>query len=59
MCSRNTISRTTVFERSRLGFLIGPYGVPRFLAVSRDGRWALANYTVRWERDVVVLGNFR
>ena len=44
---------------ARFGFLIGPYGVPRFLAVSRDGRWALANYTVRWERDVVVLDNFR
>jgi len=44
---------------ARLGFIIGPYGVPRFLAVSRDGRWALANHVDHWERDVVVLDNFR
>jgi Tol biopolymer transport system component len=44
---------------ARLGFLIGPYGVPRFLAVSRDGQWALASHTDHWERDIVAIDGFR
>jgi hypothetical protein len=44
---------------ARLGFLIGPYGVPRFLAVSRDGRWALASHIDHWERDIVAIDGFR
>jgi Tol biopolymer transport system component len=44
---------------ARLGFIIGPFGVPRFLAVSRDGRWALASHIDRWERDVMVLDGVR
>ena len=44
---------------ARLEFPIGPFGVPRFLAVSRDGHWALASRTDRWERDITVLDGFR
>lgn len=43
----------------QLGFLIGPFGAARFLAVSRDGRWALASHIDRWERDILVLDGFR
>jgi hypothetical protein len=43
----------------QLGFMIGPFGAPRFLAVSRDGRWALASHVDRWERDILVLDGFR
>jgi Tol biopolymer transport system component len=42
-----------------LPFRVSPYGVRRFLIASRDGRWAIASYIDRWERDVMVLENVR
>lgn len=44
---------------ARLGFPIGPFGVPRFLAVSGDSRWALASHIDNWERDIMVLDGLR
>ena len=31
----------------------------RFFTVSRDGRWAIASHIDRFERDIMVLDNFR
>ena len=42
-----------------LAFRVGPYGVNHFLTVSRDGRWALVAHVDRWERDILVVDNFR
>jgi hypothetical protein len=30
-----------------------------FLTASRDGRWALAPHVDRWDRDILVVDNFR
>jgi Tol biopolymer transport system component len=38
----------------RLAFLVGPYFASRYLAVSRDGRWAVASH-LELERDIHVL----
>jgi hypothetical protein len=29
------------------------------ITVSRDGRWALANQTERWEADIMMVDKFR
>ena len=50
-CAPNSIAR--------LGLTIGRFGVPRFLAVPRDGRWALASHIDNWERDIMVLDGLR
>jgi hypothetical protein len=42
-----------------VAFRIGPFGANRFLTVSRDGRWALASHVDRWDRDILVLDDFR
>ena len=42
-----------------LAFRVGPFAATRFLTVSRDGRWALASHVDRWDRDVLVVDNFR
>jgi len=42
-----------------LGFRVGPFAATRFLIVSRDGRWALASHVDRWDRDILVVDNFR
>jgi Tol biopolymer transport system component len=44
---------------AELPFRVSPFGVTHSLAVSRDGRWALASHIVRWERDILVVDNFR
>jgi hypothetical protein len=41
-----------------LPFRLARFKTPR-LAVSRDGRWVLANHLDAWERDVMVADNFR
>jgi Tol biopolymer transport system component len=41
----------------RLGFRLP--GIVRSLAVSRDGRWALATQMVRFDSDLMLLDNFR
>jgi Tol biopolymer transport system component len=41
-----------------LPFTLARFKAPR-LAVSRDGRWVLANHLDAWERDVMVADNFR
>jgi Tol biopolymer transport system component len=42
-----------------LAFRVGQMRADRYLAVSRDGRWALASHLDRYERDVLVADNFR
>jgi Tol biopolymer transport system component len=42
-----------------LAFRVGPVGSTHFLTASRDGRWALASHVDRWERDILVVDNFR
>jgi Tol biopolymer transport system component len=42
-----------------LAFRVGPFGSSHLLKVSRDGRWALASRVDRWERDILVVDNFR
>jgi len=42
-----------------LAFRVAPFGTNRFLTVSRDGRWVLAPHVDRWERDILVVDNFR
>jgi len=44
---------------AQLPFSVARYGVPRVLTVSRDGRWALAAHIDRWDRDILVVDNFR
>jgi hypothetical protein len=53
------IATSRVRQLGQLPFPVSRYGVSRFLAASRDGRWAIASYIDRWERDVMVLDNFR
>jgi dipeptidyl aminopeptidase/acylaminoacyl peptidase len=48
-----------VQERGSIGFRVSPYFVNRFLAISPDGRWALAPHTDRYDRDILVLDNAR
>jgi Tol biopolymer transport system component len=48
-----------VRQLGQLPFPVSRYAVSRFLAVSRDGRWAIASHTDHWERHVMVLDNFR
>jgi Tol biopolymer transport system component len=43
----------------KLPFPVSPYGVTRFLVASRDGRWVAASHIDRWDRDIIVLDNFR
>jgi hypothetical protein len=40
-------------------FRVGPFGINHFLTPSRDGRWALAPHVDRWDRDILVVDNFR
>jgi hypothetical protein len=49
----------TIRTIGRLRFAIGPYFAPRYLAVSHDGRWALASHLDHYERDIIVLDGFR
>ena len=42
-----------------LPFPVAAFGVDRFVAASRDGRWALLNHIDRWDRDIMVLDNVR
>ena len=42
-----------------LPFRVAPFGANRFFSVSPDGRWAVAAHVDRWDRDILVLDNFR
>ena len=42
-----------------LAFPVANAWVDRFFSVSRDGRWAMASHVDRFERDIMVLDNFR
>ena len=42
-----------------LPFRIARFGVPRLLSISRDGRWALVSHIDDWQRDILVVDNFR
>ena len=42
-----------------VSFPVAPAFANRFLIVSRDGRWAIASHIDRFERDIMVLDNFR
>jgi Tol biopolymer transport system component len=46
-------------ELGALPFPVAPYGATRRLIASRDGKWVIASHIDRWERDVMVLDNFR
>jgi Tol biopolymer transport system component len=48
-----------VRKLGELGFRIGPFGTSRFLIVSRDGGSAVASHIDRWDRDILVVDNFR
>jgi WD40-like Beta Propeller Repeat len=47
-----------VRQLEALPFRLARFKTPR-LAVSRDGRWVLANHLDAWERDVMVADNVR
>ena len=47
-----------VHKLGPLGFTLARFKTPR-IAVSRDGRWVLANHLDGWERDVMVVDSFR
>jgi len=53
------LAERRVRSLAELPFRVSPFGVTHFLTVSRDGRWALASHIVRWERDILVVDNFR
>ena len=38
---------------------VAPFGLYRFVVASRDGRWVLAAHIDRWDRDIMVIDNFR
>jgi len=42
-----------------LAFRVAPFGTTRYFIASRDGRWALASHVDGWERDIIVIDNFR
>jgi hypothetical protein len=42
-----------------LAFRVAPFGTTRYLAASQDGQWLLASHVDRWERDIIVIDNFR
>ena len=48
-----------VRQLGQLGVRVSPFGTSRFLIASRDGRWAVASHVDSWNRDVMVLDNFR
>jgi Tol biopolymer transport system component len=48
-----------VHQLGVLPFRVTPAGASRFLTVSRDGRWAVASHVDKWDRDVLVIDNFR
>jgi hypothetical protein len=48
-----------VHRLGELPFSVARYGVSRLLAVSPDGRWALAAQIDRWDRDILVADNVR
>jgi Tol biopolymer transport system component len=48
-----------VRELGALPFSVAPYGATRRLMASRDGNWVIVSHIDRWERDVMVLDNFR
>ena len=48
-----------VTKLGELGFRIAPFGSPRYLAVSGDLRWAIASHIDNWNRDIMVIDNFR
>ena len=48
-----------VRELGALPFPVAPYGTTRRLVASRDGRWVIVSHIDRWERDIMVLDDFR
>jgi len=62
--SAETIMRYDFTDRKvrpagALRFPVADAWVDRFFIVSRDGRWAMASHVDRFERDIMVLDNFR
>lgn len=53
------LAENRVRPLGEMAFRISPFGSDRFLTVSRDGRWALASHIDRWDRDILVVDNFR
>jgi hypothetical protein len=53
------VAERRVRRLGELAFRVGRMRADRFLAVSRDGRRALASHLDRYERDVLVADNFR
>ncbi|HXW03599.1 MAG TPA: hypothetical protein VD833_00090 [Vicinamibacterales bacterium] len=51
--------RRRMEEVGPLSFRVAPAFANRFLAISPDGRWALAPHIDRYDRDILVLDNFR
>jgi hypothetical protein len=49
----------TVSRIARLPFRVTVIGDIGRFTVSRDGRWALANQTDRWEADIMMVDKFR
>lgn len=48
-----------VRELGALPFPVAPYGATRRLMASRDGTSVIVSHIDRWERDVMVIDNFR
>jgi Tol biopolymer transport system component len=48
-----------VTRLGELGFRVAPFGSPRYLAVSPDRRWTLASHVDNWDRDIIVVDNFK
>jgi hypothetical protein len=44
---------------ARLPFRVSVIGDIGRFTVSRDGRWALANHTDRWDADIMMVDKFR
>lgn len=48
-----------VLQLGQLAVRVTPAGSSRYLSASPDGRWAVVSHLIRWERDILVLENFR
>jgi Tol biopolymer transport system component len=48
-----------VQQVASLAVRVSAAGSRRYLSASRDGQWAVLSHLIRWERDILVLDNFR
>lgn len=59
MIARYDFDERQVRSLGALDFRVAEFATLRYLTVSRDGRWAIATHVDQWDRDIMVVDNFR